>query len=472
MPGTDGGTGFSDPGSVKVPVFGAKTCPVAPGGDINAAIAACSVPGGGTVTFSAGNYSTGSIHMMSNVKLDLRGATITASGGIDGAETDPQIGPYPNCEDDGHRHWHNALIWGENVTNLAVVGPGTINGPGLDTNAQKLIAFKNSSIVMFDDLTMSQTGHFALLMTNVVDLTLSRLTITPSRDGVDLMECSNVNAHDLNVTGGGDDSFALKSDCTVGKPITTNNVTVSNSTFGSGANAMQIGSETWGDFTNISWSNNKIIRGGKSGIGIQMNDGAVIRNMSYDHITMSDTAAPIFLSVTSILRAGTRTPGHAENIHFSNITATNVSGGQTSAPNSVVFLSGEPNDPNQGIFLENVQITFAGGGSGSAEPPEGSTFTGPSLVYNPRYMQPVPGWASYVRHGRDVEFHNCNFTFAKADSRPAVFARDVEGLTFETFTAMKGSGAELTLDSIRNLVIKSSPPLMDVTVPSVAMMSY
>jgi polygalacturonase len=410
---------------------------------------------------------------MSNVKIALNGATITAGGGIDAAETDSQIAPYPNCEDDGHRHWHNALIWGENVTNVAVVGPGTITGPGLDTNAQKLIAFKNSNVVQFDNLKMSQTGHFAFLMTNVVDLTLTKLTISPSRDGVDLMECSNVNADTLSVTGGGDDSFALKSDCTVGMPVTTNNVTVTNSTFGSGANAMQIGSETWGDFQNITWSHNKIVTGGKSGIGIQINDGAVIRNMLYDDITMSGTSCPIFMSVTSLLRGGMRTAGHAENIHFSNITAPSVSGGQTSAQNSVIFISGETGDQHKGIFFDNVNITFAGGGAGAGEPPEGSTFNnGGSVMYNPRYMQPVPSWGAYVRHAQDVEFHNVTFGFAGGDSRPAVFARDVAGITFDTFTAKKGTGPELTLDSITNLTIMASPPLMDGTTPSVTMMSY
>jgi len=38
---------------------------------INAAIAECSKAGGGTVSFAAGTYSVGSIHMLSNVKLLL-----------------------------------------------------------------------------------------------------------------------------------------------------------------------------------------------------------------------------------------------------------------------------------------------------------------------------------------------------------------------------------------------------------------
>src|SRR5205814_7892280 len=113
-------------------------------------------------------------------------------------------------------------------------------------------------------------------------------------------------------------------DCTIGKALPTDNITVRDSTFGSGCTALQIGSETWGNFSNISWSNIKAVAGGKSGIGIQMNDGAVIKNMSYDNITLTGVSFPIFMSVTSLLRAPTKMPGHAENIHFSNITASNL----------------------------------------------------------------------------------------------------------------------------------------------------
>ena len=106
-----------------------------------------------------------------------------------------------------------------------------------------------------------------------------------------------------------------------------------------------------------------------------------------------------------------------------------------------------------------------------AEPPEGTTLTS-GVVYNPRFMQPVPAWGAYVRHAKDVELHNVQFGFGGSSTRPAVFARDVDGLTFDTFTAMKGGGPELTLDSIMNLVIMASPPLTDGTTPSVTMMNY
>jgi hypothetical protein len=482
-PGPDGGPGegepppppptgmFSHPEAVKVPSFPDKTCPVAAGAStaaINAAISMCSMMGGGVVTFAPGTYNVGSIHLQSNVKLALNGATLKGNG------TDPAE-PYTTsiaCQDEGHRHWHNALIWGENVTNVAVIGPGTLDGGGLDTNNQKMIALKSSSVMQFENLNQSNTGHFGYLLTDCHDITMAKLTIHPSRDGVDLMQCSNVNAHDLSITGGGDDAFALKSDCTLGKAIVTDNVTVSNSTIGSGDNALQFGSETWGDFQNISWFNIKVVKGGKSGIGIQMNDGANVKNVSYDNITLSNTSFPIFISATSLLRAPTKMPGHAENIRIRNVTADNIIAGNNKSPQeTAIILSGQPGNPHSGIVLEHVKINFPGGGNRSGDPPEGNTLNG-GVAYNPRYITPIPAYGVFIRHVKGVELHDVKLTFGAADQRPAIIARDVEGLMVDGLSAQKAMGPSLELDTIKDLTIKGSAPLPDTMAPSVAKMAF
>ena len=87
--------------------------------------------GGGTVHFSAGTYLCYSIHLQSNIALYLDyGATIRAAGTTEKGEYDPPE-PFPfadQYQDFGHTHWHNSLIWGENLENVAILGPGMING--------------------------------------------------------------------------------------------------------------------------------------------------------------------------------------------------------------------------------------------------------------------------------------------------------------------------------------------------------
>src|SRR3989440_3305411 len=100
---------------------------------INNTIDAAAAAGGGTVYFPAGNYLSVSIHLKSNIALYLeQGSTIIAANTTDNAKYDP---PEPNewdkYQDFGHSHWHNSLIWGENLTNVSILGPGAIWGKGL-----------------------------------------------------------------------------------------------------------------------------------------------------------------------------------------------------------------------------------------------------------------------------------------------------------------------------------------------------
>jgi polygalacturonase len=119
-------------GSFEVTNFGAR-------GDgrhldtpaVNRAIDAAAKAGGGTVYFPAGTYLCYSIHLKSNVTLYLgNGSIIKAAGTIYSGQYDPpEPFPFPDqYQDFGHTHWHNSLIWGENVYNVAIEGPGMIDG--------------------------------------------------------------------------------------------------------------------------------------------------------------------------------------------------------------------------------------------------------------------------------------------------------------------------------------------------------
>ena len=109
---------------------------------INKAIEAAAAAGGGTVIFPAGTYVCFSIRLKSHVDLFLaQGSIIEAAespkvgettgymgGTYDAAE--PKTG-YDAYQDYGHNHWHNSLIWGEGISDIAITGPGLIYGKGL-----------------------------------------------------------------------------------------------------------------------------------------------------------------------------------------------------------------------------------------------------------------------------------------------------------------------------------------------------
>src|SRR5205085_4741027 len=86
-------------------------------------------------------------------------------------------------------------------------------------------------------------------------------------------------------------------------------------------NALQFGSETCGDFSNVSFSGITITAAGKAGIGITSNDGAIIDGVTYDNITMSGTTTPIFLKLDDQGRCPNHPPlGRIRNIRITNVT--------------------------------------------------------------------------------------------------------------------------------------------------------
>src|SRR5262249_48638897 len=136
---TYGQTGRTKP-TASGPVFDVKAYGAKGDGkaldspSINKAIDAASNNGGGTVFVPAGTYRSFSIRLKSNITLYLdQGATLLAAGPNDGdGKYDlPEPNQWDKYQDFGHSHWHNSLIWGENIENVSILGPGRIWGKGL-----------------------------------------------------------------------------------------------------------------------------------------------------------------------------------------------------------------------------------------------------------------------------------------------------------------------------------------------------
>ncbi len=255
---------------------------------INKAIDAAAAAGGGTVEFPAGNYLSYSIHLKSHVMLHLgMGATIVAaepsadlSVGYDAPEPTPGPPHTDYWEDFGHSHWHNSLIWGEDLVDIGITGPGKIFGyglnrgnavrrdllpeekalpekdrpdvslpkaardsvanqqpgpfgyPGRDTLpagvGNKAIALKNCRGVIFRDFTIYHGGHFGILATGVDNWTCDNLKIDTNRDGIDFDCCQNVRVSNCSVNSPNDDGICPKSSFALGYNRPTENVTITN----------------------------------------------------------------------------------------------------------------------------------------------------------------------------------------------------------------------------------------------------
>ncbi len=281
-------------GAYDVRAFGAsgdgKTLDTAA---VNNAIAAANADGGGTVHFPAGVYLCHSIHLKSNVALYLdSGSTLMAAPSAPKGSDAPTYDlPEPNASDHyqdfGHTHWHNSLIWGENLENIAILGPGLIDGSkGLSRGSvndkkidkagegmgvgefpttppaskpstepttkktkkkpkpefeypakkdlvrpgvgNKAIALKLCRNVILKDFSIRAGGHFGILATAADNLTIDNLKIDTNRDGMDIDCCRNVRVSNCFVNSPFDDGICPKSSYALGYSRSTDNVTITN----------------------------------------------------------------------------------------------------------------------------------------------------------------------------------------------------------------------------------------------------
>lgn len=106
---------------------------------IDKAIQVAAGTGGGTVFVPAGTYLSGSIHLTNNIHLYLDAGAVILGDKWNSDAYDPTepytFGAY---QDGGHSFFHNSLLWGENLTNVSITGPGMINGGGLTSWEGKL----------------------------------------------------------------------------------------------------------------------------------------------------------------------------------------------------------------------------------------------------------------------------------------------------------------------------------------------
>ena len=391
---------------------------------INRAIDAAAAAGGGTVRFSAGTYLSFSIRLKSNITLHLdSGATLLAApasaelGGYDAPE--PNEWGDKQYQDFGHSHWHNSLIWGENLVNVSITGAGLIDGTkGLSRNVgggggrggrggqgqapaappaapapvvgNKAIALKNCRNVVIRDISILLGGHFAMLLTGVDNFTLDNIKVDTNRDGFDIDACRQGRISNCSVNAPNDDAIVLKSSYALGEARPCENVTITNcqvtgydaGSFLDGTykrtmerapdrdgptGRIKFGTESNGGFKNITISNCVFDR--SRGLALESVDGGPIEDITITNITMRDVSnAPIFVRLGNRARGPEGTPvAVVRRINISNVV---VSGADPRYPS---IIAGLPGHPIEDVRLSNIRILSKGGltmDQISKQPPE------------------------------------------------------------------------------------------------------
>ena len=431
-----------------------RTFPVRCGGSddtaaLNQAIVSANAAGGGIVEIPPHAIcSTASIHLMSHIRLQLdAGSEIRGHSGIDAPEP---LGCTAH-QDFGHSHFRDALIWGEDLTDIGFQGSGTITGNGVLVTGtpgagqgDKILSLKNVSEVTITGVTFTDGGHFAILANGASNLSVSNIRILDShnRDAFNLINSSHAVIDDSDIEGS-DDAMVMKGDSALCTKGSNDSTFVSNSLILSTQNnATQFGSETCSNFSHFWWGNLGLTAAGKAGIGITSNDGAVIDNVVYDNIHIANAADPIYMKVDNQARCdGSPPPGAIRNVHISNVSAKVSESGFTGTFTNTINGFDNPANHISNVTVVNTRYIAPGGGSvadASIIPPENNNWVPKSLGTRPSY-----GW--YVRHADDIAFINTSVNFTSDDGRPAFIADDGSNITLDRFLFEVGGASPYDL---------------------------
>jgi len=491
-----------------VKAYGAKADGKTPDRDsINKAIEAAAASGGGTVYFPPGTYLTGSIRLRSNITLRLeQGARIEASAdpaAYDVAEPNDSS----KYQDGGHSHFHNSLIWGENLENVSIVGAGLISGQALsrgDSGADKAIALKLSRHITLRDFSILNGGHFGILATGVDNLTIDNLSINTNRDGMDIDSCRNVRISNSSVNTPNDDAIVLKGTHALGFARATENVTITNSLV-SGYDVgslldgsykrtvkaapdrdgptgrIKIGTESEGDFRNITISN--IVFDRSRGLALESVDGANIEDVVISNISMRQVSnAPFFIRLGSRMRAPDGVAiGSIKRISISNVDVYDAD------PRYGSIISGIPGHDVEDVKFSDIRIVYRGGltldevakqpadlvntfffrATGGVPPREPYATPEREKEYpEPSMFGMLPAYGFFIRHATGIELNNVDVSYMKEDLRPAFVLDEVKDVDFEHVKAQKAAGVPtFVLQSVEDFSVNRSTPVADTKIP-------
>ena len=441
---------------------------------INAAIAHAHARGGGEVVLPAGRHLSFSIRLLSGVTLRLeKGCVLEAADpALHGGAYDPaEPNPHDLWQDFGHSHWRNSLIWAEDAEDIAILGPGRIDGagltregpgsrwsrqagefplsmaglsaeamaklsPGVETMAgqgNKAIALKRVKRARIEGLTIFRGGHFAVLATGCEDLVLRDLIVDTNRDGLDIDACRNVLVSGCRVNTPNDDAIVLKSSLALGEALPTERVTIEHctvsgfdlgtlldATFGRAQHLapdqdrvtgrIKLGTESNGGFRDIAIRDCRFVR--SRGLALEVVDGGTMENIVAERLTLEEvTTAPIFLRVGDRRRGPEGTPlGAMRNIALRDITASDI------LADYAATIAGLPNAPIENVTLSNIRLSYRGGGL--AEWAERRPGDLPEAYPEPSMFGPSPVHGLWARHVDGLHLEALIIETATPDARP------------------------------------------------------
>ena len=398
---------------------------------IQRAIDQCSSSGGGIVRFPVGHYLIGTIQIKNNVTLHLDDGAMLL-----GSSTPADYQSIDPFQDATGRMRGEAMVVAVNASNIAIEGPGIIDGRGTQLMAAQKSSSKTSvrpflirlvgcQGVSMKHVQLRNSAAWTLHISQCRRVAIDHISIDsrplPNNDGIDIDSSREVRVSNCDINTG-DDSICIKTT----SPLPCRDISVSGCTLQSRCSTFKVGTETVGDISNIKADHCRIKKAGLGGIKLFSVDGAQVENIEISDIEMDQARVPIMLRLGARLktfRAGDapRPVGVLRNVSIRNVIAENAS-------EIGVLISGIPEHHVENVELQNIRITLPGG----ANSPSLATIPENESAYPEVYMfgSSLPAYGVYARHVRGLSIPGVNLILSNPDSRPAFELDDVNDRHF------------------------------------------
>jgi len=414
---------------------------------IQAAIDTCRDAGGGQVLFPAGRYLSGTIHLRSGVALHLdSGARLTGTTNLAhyAQPTPPAFMPEAKWG-----KWHRGLILGENVEDVAITGPGTIDGNKVfdPTGEERMrgphtIIFVNCRRFTLRDVTIVDAANYAVFFQASDDVEIRNVKFVGGWDGVHWRGAPERWCQNVNIIGcqffTGDDAIAGRY---------WNNTVIKDCLISSSCNGIRL----IGPATRLTIANNLFRGPGEqphrtSGerrrtnmlSGIMLQPGAWDATSGLlDDVLMANN---VMQNVASPVTLWTKPGNTVGTVTVSGLDATGVYRSAFSAESWA-------DAPITNVVLRGVRAEFGGGGKAWFT---NQTVKGPGVD-----ARPLPAWGIFARNVQSLTLEDVRFSLAAHDSRPVLHADRVERLNLDNFrfTRVPGVSEPLFTTNVRTLSI-------------------
>ena len=435
--------------------------------------------GGGTLRFWVGRYLTGSIHLKSNVTIELvEGAVLVGS-------TNPF--DYDRLEATND----HALILAEGVENIRLIGyynsGGVIDGQGreLGNNCTdlvhkgllndrlsndrvgegfrpRLLIFRECKNVEVDNVTFRNAANWVTMYDHCENVKVNNVRIQSTafwnNDGIDIVDCDGFLLTNSYINSS-DDAICLKSHSA--KKL-CQNIEVRNCTARSSASGIKFGTMGAGGFKNVKVINNTVYDTYRSAITIQSVDGGICEDILVDSLYATNVGNAIYLNV------GARRDKQSfmENITIRNMTCEvaaskpdagyEYEGPIEDLPRNIspCGIIGLKDSKIKNVTLENINITFPGGGDPNyAHRGLDELDKVPEMpkAY-PEFSQhmELPAWGFYVRHVDGLVMKGIKLTALEKDYRTAVVMDDVKDREISELQVYEPNGDKKDAIFVRN----------------------